>query len=172
MDAKQGFLTALLRHEQDVKAFIGSIVRDPHVRDDVFQEVALTLWERFDEYDPQRSFGAWARGIAAKKVLQRRHQDQRFPTAFSPQTVQAVLEAFDRTEHTTSARAEAFQKCVESLPPPSRELLRLRYGEGLKVAQLAERINRTVTAVFQALCRVRAKLADCIRRRMAAEERD
>ena len=28
----------------DIKAFIGSLVLDPHLRDDLFQEVALVLW--------------------------------------------------------------------------------------------------------------------------------
>ena len=52
--------------------------------DDVPQEVALAMWQQFDRYDSQRSFGAWARGFAARKIMERRHQDKRFPVAMTP----------------------------------------------------------------------------------------
>src|SRR5262249_40782472 len=61
----------------------------------VFQEVALTLWRQIDSYQPERPFGAWARGIAARKVLQLREKSARFPVAFDPETIEAVLAAYD-----------------------------------------------------------------------------
>src|SRR5947209_8679153 len=44
MDDRGEFLTLFLRHQTDLRAFIGSLLRDRHARDDVFQEVALALW--------------------------------------------------------------------------------------------------------------------------------
>lgn len=130
MARQETFLKSLLEHERDIRAFNGSIVRRPTVCDEVFQDVALTLWEQFDRYDPRRSFGAWARGIARNKILQRLRRDRRFPVLLSPEAISAVLEAFDRTEQRASARTEALQECLQALPPNSRELLRLRYGGG------------------------------------------
>ena len=54
----------------DLRAYIGSVVRDVHAREDVFQDVSRTLWQSFDQYDPERSFGAWARGVATRKMLE------------------------------------------------------------------------------------------------------
>ena len=166
------FLKLLLRYQTDIKAFIGSLVLDPHVRDDVFQEVAITLLRKFDAYDAQYSFGAWARGVAAKKILQHRAQAARFPALLSLEAIQAVLDAFDRTEETASSRAEALKDCVQRLPEHSRSLLSLRYQQGLKPAEIARQSGRTLDAVYQILSRVRAKLEDCVRQRLALEVED
>src|SRR4051812_6368491 len=63
MSARDDFMHHFLRHQADIKAFIGAVVLDEHLRADLFQEVALTLWQQIDAFDPSRSFGAWARGI-------------------------------------------------------------------------------------------------------------
>lgn len=64
MADRDAFLMLLLRNEAELRAFTGSLVRDRETREDIFQEVALALWQQADRYDPQRPFGAWARGIA------------------------------------------------------------------------------------------------------------
>lgn len=172
MDERDAFLRRLLANEPDLRAFIGSLVREAHAREDVFQDVAVTLWQRAGKYDPERSFGAWARGVAANKILQRRDQDRRFPVVFSSETIRAIVDAFDRTEETASHRRDALAHCLERLPAEPRRLLGLRYEEGLGVDEIASRVNRTVDAVYRGLSRVRAALEACIRRRLAAEAGD
>jgi RNA polymerase sigma-70 factor (ECF subfamily) len=167
MNRQDEFVKLFLRHESDVKAFIGSLVLDPHLRDDVFQEVALTLWRQMDSYDWERSFGAWARGIASRKIMQRRDQDARFPVAFSPETIQAVLDAFERTEDAASGRLDALRECLKSLPDHSRSLLELRYERGLACEDIARQSGRSLDAVYQSLSRIRTKLEECVRQRLA-----
>jgi RNA polymerase sigma-70 factor (ECF subfamily) len=169
MGVDDKFEGLLARHEADIRAFVGAIVRDHHAREDVFQEVALTLWRKFDTYDSGRSFGAWARGIAAHKVLRHQEKNSRFPVCFSPATIQAVLDAFDRTEHQASPRGEALQECVKLLPPHARRILTLHYHDGLKPPEIASQTGQTIGALYQSLSRIRAKLADCIRQRMSLE---
>ena len=84
MDRHEQFLRLFLTHQADVRAFIGSLVRDAHAREDLFQEAALVCWRDFGRYDPARSFGAWARGIAANKVKQWWARAKRGPAAFPP----------------------------------------------------------------------------------------
>lgn len=167
------FLKLFLEQEGNLRAFIGSLLRDWHASEDVLQEVALTAWERFDDFNRQRPFGAWARGIAANKILKRREQTARFPLLFSPETVQGILDAFERADRSDSSpRAEALAPCIEQLPDSSRQLLTLRYGEGLVVAQVAERLHSTPDAIYKNLLRIRARLRDCVRARLAAATKD
>lgn len=70
----------------DLRAYIGSVVRDVHAREDVFQDVSRTLWQSFDQYDPERSFGAWARGVATRKMLEARRKNVRFPLIYNTST--------------------------------------------------------------------------------------
>jgi RNA polymerase sigma-70 factor, ECF subfamily len=166
------FLTLFLKHQVEVRAFLGALVRDPHARDDLFQEVALVLWDEFDRYDRGRPFGAWARGVAAKKVLQRWQREARRPVPFAPEAIQALLDAYERTEAAASLRAEALRHCLERLPERSRRLLALRYDEGRKLAEIAALLPATLDAVHKALCRLRARLHECVERRLAAAQRE
>ena len=172
MNRQDEFLKLLLKHQTEVKGFIGSVVLDRHLRDDVFQEVAVTLWQQQESYDFQRSFAAWARGIAANKILQMRDQNARFPVAFSPETIQALLDEFDRTEPAASTQVDALRECLRGLPPQSRRLLELRYERNLSCDQIARETRRTLDAVYQTLSRIRAKLEECIRNRLALSEKE
>ena len=103
MDRQEEYLKLLFGAELDIRAFIGSVVRDAHACDDLFQDVALTLWKEFGRYDRSRSFGAWARGIASMKLMQRWDKIKRLPVVLSPEAIQAVASAFDRSETSTSS---------------------------------------------------------------------
>jgi RNA polymerase sigma-70 factor (ECF subfamily) len=168
MNGQEDFLKLFLRHEGDLRAFIGSLVRDRHAREDVFQEVALTLWQEFTRFDPTRSFGAWARGVAANKIMRRWEKDKRFPMPFPPEAVLAVLDAYDRTEKTAAPGADALEECLGHLPDKSRKLLALRYEQSLRLEAIAETVQSTLEAVQKALSRIRMRLADCVRERMTA----
>ena len=41
MNTHEDFLQLFLRHQADLRAFIGSLVRDIHAREDVFQDCLL-----------------------------------------------------------------------------------------------------------------------------------
>ena len=171
MDRHEQFLRLFLKHQSDVRAFIGSLVRDPNVRDDVFQDVALVCWRDFGRYDADRSFGAWARGIAANKVKQMWERSARSPIPFAPATVDAILDAFNRSEADVSPRLDALRACLDELPEKARRLLEYRYQLSLTPREISRRIEGTRDAVYKALARVRMRLQDCIRRRMALGDR-
>src|ERR1041385_7008468 len=113
MERQEEKLKLLLGREPEIRAFIGSLVRGSQDCDDVFQEVALTLWKEFDRYDRSRSFGAWARGIASMKLMQRWDKIKRLPVVLSPEAIQAVASAFDRSEASTSRQSEALEHCLD-----------------------------------------------------------
>ncbi len=165
MSAHEDFLKLFLRHQDGVRAFVGSVVRDRSAADDVFQEVSLALWESFASYDPARPFGAWARGIAFKKVLQGREKSRRTPLAFSPQTIQAVLDAYDRTE-AAAPDTDGLRDCIAKLPPRSRSLLALRYERSLKLGEIAKEVGSSLDAVHKLLSRIRENLQECLERRL------
>jgi RNA polymerase sigma-70 factor (ECF subfamily) len=108
--------------------------------------------------------------VAANKVLQMRQRSSRFPLAFAPETIQAVLDAYTRTEEEAD-RTQALRDCVRLLPEKSRQLLALRYEENLSGEEIARRVAGSLEAVYQSLSRIRARLEECIRRRLALQER-
>ncbi|RYD34131.1 MAG: sigma-70 family RNA polymerase sigma factor [Verrucomicrobiaceae bacterium] len=172
------FEKLFLAHEADLRAFIASVVRLPAAREDVMQEVALTLWRNFHRYDPARSFGAWARGIARHKVFDQLRRDSRCLLTMGPEAVQALDRAFGE-EMTVSSGGSTAQgtetalaECLEQLPARSTDLLTRRYTGGEEISQLAARFDTSATAIYQQLSRLRAALGDCIRRRLARRDEE
>lgn len=170
MTPNETFLKLFLRHQGDVKAFLASVVRDRAAVDDLFQDVSLTLWQSFPTYDPARSFGAWARGIAAKKVLQAWEKSRRLPLSFSPRAVQAVLDAYDRAE-AEGPDSESLRDCIGALTERARQMLVLRYEKALKLGEIARQVGSTLDAVHKLLSRSREALQECLDRKLRAEGR-
>jgi RNA polymerase sigma-70 factor (ECF subfamily) len=168
VDGQEEFLGLFLKHQDDLRAFLGSVVRDWHARDDLFQEITLILWRQFDRYDRARPFGAWARGVAAKKVMQDWEQSRRRPTLLPPEAVQAMLDAYDRTEPSAGPALEALEQCLERLRAEPHRLFVLRYREGLRLADIAAQFRSTSEAIHKALSRLRTRLQRCVEQRLAA----
>jgi len=160
------FLEVFLEHQDGLRMFIATLIRNRQDRDDVFQEVALVLWGKFDQYDPSRPFDAWARGIAANKMLQRRDKQGRLPTPFPPESVEAILNAFDRQDDRASPESESLEICIGKLPDRSRKMLDLRYRESLGAKEIAQRVGVSTASAFKTLARLRSALLECIERQL------
>jgi RNA polymerase sigma-70 factor, ECF subfamily len=137
MTEQEEFLRQFLRCEADLRALVGAVVGDVHVREDVYQEIALTLWQHFGRYDPSRPFQPWARGVAAKKLLERFSGDRRLPLVLSPDAILKLVEAADRSESRPAPGFEALEHCLGKLPEKSRRLLNLRYSQAQPLAAIA-----------------------------------
>jgi RNA polymerase sigma-70 factor, ECF subfamily len=162
------FLQLFLEAETDLRCFVGSFVRDRAARDDLFQEIALTLWKTFAEYRDDRPFGAWARGIAMNKVRHYYGQSKRSALLFSPQAMQAISDAFAKLERKSPAALDTLEECVGALPKKSRDILRMRYAESRDIDEVSAFAGATQTGVYKALARLRKRLQECVERRLLA----
>jgi RNA polymerase sigma-70 factor, ECF subfamily len=85
-----------------------------------------------------------------------------------PDNVLDLLEAKwdDPAQEQWSDRAEALHRCMEKLTGSAKSLLAMRYSDGLAANAIAGKLNRSVDAVYQNLCRVHRALRDCVEREM------
>lgn len=162
-DEKRADLTVRWTSAQpNVAAFIRSIVRNPTDVDDVLQDTAYRIAMKFDDYDPQRPFVAWAIGIARNCVLEWHRAHARDRHLFDAETVKRVADAYcQRAPQHDTARI-ALQDCLKKLPPKSRRMLDMRYTQELKPARIAELLETTPQTVSTTLYRVRETLRRCI----------
>ena len=58
------------RERYVLEGYILTIVRDHHLAEDVYQDVAVAVFEHLDRFDESRDFRAWVRGIARNKAKQ------------------------------------------------------------------------------------------------------
>jgi DNA-directed RNA polymerase specialized sigma24 family protein len=63
---------------------------------------------------------------------------------------------------------EALKRCVGKLDAPARDLLQMKYSDGLTAAAIAARMRRSIDAVYQNLSRLHRALRACVERSLAA----
>lgn len=131
--------------------------------DDLVQEEALVLWRKFGDYDRSRPFLPWALGIA-HHLIQKIRQGARSSLILSPDVTEKLAETCPRIEKEIDERCGALRACVEKLPDHLRDLVALRYGERLSLAQIGQRLGRGLSATNMALHRIRQLLQDCVQK--------
>jgi len=151
-------------------AYTQSAIRDYHHAEDVLQQVAQQTAASFDEYDPKRSFTAWAMGIAKNKVREQYRRQSRDKLVLSEQALGMISDSFAEDSEYLGGFRRALAWCLSQLNEQARELLSLRYTSDLKPAAIARRCKLNANTVRIRLCRYRSALADCVSNRLAKEE--
>ena len=64
---------------------------------------------------------------------------------------------------------DALDGCLSKLPGRSREMIALRYQEGLESAEIGRKLGLSPEAVRITLLRIRTALRDCLGRQPAGE---
>ncbi len=145
-------------------------MRNQSDAEDVFQEVKLTAWQRFDQFEHGTRFDRWLRQIAM-------HTLQNLMRRRSLTLVGDSESLFDRVGNNGAwldrldERAVALESCLASLRSNDRGMINSRYHEGLSVREVAHRYKRSADATYKALSRIRRVLFDCVNRKMEALER-
>ncbi len=153
-----------------VFAYLTSTVYDFHRAEDLLQEVAVAIAARFHAYDSDRSFMAWAIGIARNQTLLYFREQARDRQHFSEATLQKLGDAAEKLTHDEgSFRREALRHCLAKVSGRRRRVLDLRYMGDQPIAAVAAQLGMTANAVKTMLHRVRASLEECVKRRLSQE---
>ncbi|MBF0196189.1 MAG: sigma-70 family RNA polymerase sigma factor [Planctomycetes bacterium] len=173
VDSRSEFMELLVSIEYDLMSYIGSLEYEASAREDVFQEVVVTMWQKYATYNPEFSFGAWARGIAKFKLMQRwsKIKSDRKHMMFSSAAIEAVDEAYKKKDHLLegdSARQDFLNQCLERLPEERRSLLRWKYEKGCSLKKLAEMYDKKIDAISKVISRLRKSLLECVREKEAS----
>jgi RNA polymerase sigma-70 factor (ECF subfamily) len=152
-----------------VSAFVASMVRDIHARDDVMQDVAVAVLDSSGAYDPSRPFVAWAIGVARNQVrlhLRRRGRDR---LVLDEVALDSLERAFAEIRPRDVRMLDHLEGCVDSLEGRLRRLCDLRYTGDLKPSAIAPRVGMSANGVAKALQRIRALLRACVERKAALD---
>lgn len=164
------FMRLFLANHRLIYAQVSALVYHAADADDVLQEVAIDMWQKFDQYDAGRDFGVWAQGfarIAALRYHERRRSQRK--VAFDEQLVRSLCDEIAVVGEEVGARHEALRNCLSRLPDKSRRLIDLRYADGSSVPAIAQAVQSTAEAVYKALNRLHRGLLECVERFLARE---
>lgn len=152
-----------------ISAYITANVIDLHHAEDIVQEVAQIVAEKFSEFDRSRSFVSWALGIARNRVLKYYRARAKDRLVMSEAAMVRLEDALEKVELEGEERRSALRVCLERVQGRRREVLEMRYSRNAKVADIAQQFGMSADGVFVMLHRIRTALFECIRRQLAQE---
>lgn len=164
------FFRLFMSSQSRIYAYILMLVHNHNDAEDIMQETASVLWERFDEYIPEKSFAAWAVGIARNKVFNFIRDNTRTRVQFQESIITKIAEYGRHSVDEAPDRVEAIKRCVEKLRDDDRRLILIRYEQNVTIKKLAELIGRSPAGLYKTLGRIHYLLQECVRRVLASWE--
>lgn len=147
----------------DLYGFISVLMRGVDEVADVLQETNLTILKHGANYDPDRPFLPWARGVArnciAKFYSARSRERLVFDEALMDRIAEWVPSVTDERPLEDLTR---LRHCMARLAAKQRDFVTARYIRGEAVKDIAAREKCSEGAVSMMLHRVRQLLADCM----------
>ena len=151
------------RHSQRVRSYIGMMVRNDDIADDIFQETFIKAVKVIDEgrYTDSGKFLSWILRIAHNRVLDhfRREKASRqineTEAGYDMIGSLRIAEPNAEDELVHSEIEQTIRNLIDSLPEEQQEVVRLRYFSKLSFQEIA---NETDVSINTALGRMRYAL--------------
>ena len=171
--SEEAFRQLVERYQRPVYSLLVRIVRSPESAEDLAQEAFVKAWKALNRFDASRKFSSWLFKIAhnaALDALRRQGVDTislDAPIGDSDEPPELPADpAAENPLRRLVARdsGRALEAAIGELRPQYREILLLRFQEGLAYEEIAEVLSIPLGTVKIHIFRARAELA----RRMKA----
>ena len=160
------------RHSQRVRSYIGMMVKDDDIADDIFQETFIKAVQVIDEgrYVDSGKFLSWVLRIAHNRVLDHFRREKSSKQVNESEAGYDMIGTMRFSEPTAednlvlSEVEQTVRNLIDQLPEEQQEVVRLRYYSKLSFQEIAE---QTDVSINTALGRMRYALINL--RRMIKE---
>jgi RNA polymerase sigma-70 factor, ECF subfamily len=159
----------IMRYRSMIFGYILAQTADYNGAEDVFQDVCMTICEKYPEFKQGTNFKAWAMEITRFKLMTYYHGQKRGMMQLTEDIAEDLGEhpAWLEGEKPFAEEQAALRKCLAKLTEKNRSLVVKRYGEGLAPRAIAEFLHWTAESVYVALSRLRVTLEKCIKEQMS-----
>jgi len=160
--AQQRFLSLFLRSEREIFRYVAALVPNVADAEDIVQQAALALWEKFDAYDPNQPFTPWACRFALNKAKQWFERHQRWQALLEGGLAEELAQRREELRPELDARLKHLEDCLNKLPEEQHSLVEGYYYRRETIEKLAASSGRNVAATYKTLQRIRQALQHCI----------
>lgn len=160
--AQQRFLSLFLRSEREIFRYVAVLVPNVADAEDIVQQTAVALWEKFEAYDPNQPFTPWACRFALNKAKQWIERRQRWQALLASGLAEELARRREELRPELERRLRHLEGCLGKLPENHLSLVEGYYYRREGIEKLAEDSGRTVAATYKTLQRIRQSLQVCI----------
>ena len=161
------FLGIIEQYQPALRRLVNSYETDSGRREDLFQEIALGVWQALPRFRGESSERTWlyriAHNIAISTLESRRRRDTReLPM---PDSVEQMGRWKDPDRAlVVQEQRQAVLRAIQELPPVDKQLIVLHL-EGLSYQEIEEVSGLSESAIASRLSRIRDRLTDLIRKK-------
>lgn len=167
----EAFNPIVSKYQQKIYNLIYQRVRDREMAEDICQEVFLKAWQALPNFRGQSAFYSWLYKIALNCSIDfLRKQNKGIVLSWEelPQHADKAIEASQRQPSISQILEKQelrniVGKAVRQLPTGQRDVFYLRYGEELRIKDIALRLNKSEGTIKTHLHHARRKLRDMLR---------
>ncbi len=172
-DHQELWARALIEQNQRwLTAYFIAATGDRMTADDLVQEVFHQALTSMHNYDRDKPFGAWLRGIARHLLFRHYRNSKRQMLPLGDKVLERLEATAAEAEQRQidpdwqPSRLAALKDCLGELTERVRAMLTLKYQEELASKDIADRFRMKTNAVDMAMSRARRVLEDCVSRKM------
>ena len=175
---EEAFDVLYQRHCGTVGRHIQRLVVDPHVADDLSQEVFLRLWRRGGQWDGRGSVRAWLLRIATNLSLNHLRSRSRTRKRIVLQSsiegddedlFARIADSMSPTPEGTLDRREELRMLragIDELPDEKRSVIELLLSEELSMQEISSRLDVPVGTVKSRIYYATRQLRECLEDRL------
>ena len=163
------FMSLFLRHENALRAFARSMLKDWESVDDVIQESSIVMWNKLDQLEDESGFLPWGKVIVRFKCLNYLQKKKSEKLVFSESVLKLIADDAEQIdEHTHASKRKALEQCLQKMNDSQQQLIMAPYIEHGSITTLAQKQNVSVNSLYKKLGRLREKLTICMHSRKEA----
>src|SRR6266487_4998457 len=121
--AQQRFLSLFLRSEREIFRYVAALVPNVADAEDIVQQAALALWEKFDAYDPNQPFTPWACRFALNKARQWIERRQRWQALLEGGLAEELMQRREELRPEIETQLKHLEGCLKKLSEEQRSLV-------------------------------------------------
>ena len=158
----------VLRYQRPVFSLIVRMVRNGAIAEELAQDVFIKAYHHLGSFDPRRKFSSWLFKVAHNATIDHLRRRQLATVPLEPEEGEGprLAELLSGPESEgpegqamRSELARALDEALAELRPEHREILLLRFGQGLSYSELAEVLGLALGTVKTHIHRARKRLA-------------
>jgi RNA polymerase sigma-70 factor, ECF subfamily len=163
------FVAIYTRYERKLYRYVAALLAHPNDAEDVLQETARVLWQKFGQYRPEEPFLPWACRIAHYEVLNHCQRERTRHKHFRPAIIDLLAEVRLEYDDLFEAQSRLLSECLQKLAEIDRQLIERRYASKHTLAEMATETGRTPNALYKSMQRVRRMLLECVESGLKSE---
>ena len=163
------FVRQLMQQRKRIYAFILTLVGNSSDADDIMQDTAALMWQKYHQSEEVADFAALGLQIAHFKVLEFRKKQYKSKIQFNSELFETILGGAANVEEKLDERFEALKKCLSKLDEISRKLVQAQHQKGQTIKNIAASLNISQHVAYKRIGRLHDQLLQCVHRTLKQE---